>query len=114
VAYGGRWDITQAVRGVAADVAAGLVQPDQIDDESIASRLALSGVPDPDLLIRTGGEKRISNFLLWNLAYSEFFFCDVLWPAFSVEHLDAAFAYFAARERRFGKTSAQIKAGANA
>jgi undecaprenyl diphosphate synthase len=114
VAYGGRWDITQAVRGVAADVAAGLIQPGQVDDEAIASRLALAGVPDPDLLIRTGGEKRISNFLLWNLAYSELFFCDVLWPAFGVEHLDAAFAHFAARERRFGKTSAQIKAGANA
>jgi undecaprenyl diphosphate synthase len=114
VAYGGRWDISQAVRSVAADVAAGRLDPEHIDDGLIASRLALAGVPDPDLLIRTGGEKRISNFLLWNLAYSELFFCDVLWPSFGVEHLEAAFAYFAARERRFGKTSAQIKAGANA
>jgi len=114
VAYGGRWDITQAMRSLAADVRDGKIAPESIDEASISSRLSLAGVPDPDLLIRTGGEKRISNFMLWNLAYSELFFCDVLWPAFTAEHLDAAFVYFAARERRYGKTSAQIKAGANA
>jgi undecaprenyl diphosphate synthase len=114
VAYGGRWDITQAMRSIAADVRDGKIAPDAIDEACVANRLSLAGVPDPDLLIRTGGEKRISNFMLWNLAYSELFFCDVLWPAFTVEHLDAAFAYFAARERRYGKTSAQINAGANA
>ena len=114
MAYGGRWDITQAARSLAADVAAGTLDAAKIDEHSVAARLALAGIPDPDLLIRTGGEQRISNFLLWNLAYSELFFCDVLWPSFSVEHLDAAFAHFAARERRYGKTSAQVKAGASA
>ena len=114
VAYGGRWDITQAVRMLATDVRDGKLAPGEIDESAVASRLSLAGVPDPDLLIRTGGEKRISNFMLWNLAYSELYFCDVLWPAFTAEHLEAAFAYYAARERRYGKTSAQVKAGANA
>ncbi len=80
----------------------------------IAARLQLQGVPDPDLLIRTGGEQRISNFLLWNLAYTELYFSEVLWPEFSPEHLQAAFEHFAQRERRFGKTSAQLKAKADA
>ena len=80
----------------------------------IASRLALADVPDADLLIRTGGEQRISNFLLWNLAYSELYFSEAMWPDFGVEQLDAAFAYYAARERRFGKTSAQLSAGIDA
>jgi undecaprenyl diphosphate synthase len=114
VAYGGRWDIAQAMRSIAADVLDGRIDPGSIDESTVAGRLSLAGVPDPDLLIRTGGEKRISNFLLWNLAYSELYFSDVLWPAFKVEHLDEAFAHYAARERRYGKTSAQIKAGANA
>ena len=74
----------------------------------------MAGVPDPDLLIRTGGERRISNFLLWNLAYTELYFCDELWPEFSPAHLDAAFEYFNQRERRFGKTSAQLAAQADA
>ena len=114
VAYGGRWDITQAMRSLAADVRDGKLDPGSIDESIVANRLSLAGVPDPDLLIRTGGEKRISNFLLWNLAYSELYFCDVLWPAFTAEHLEAAFAHYAARERRYGKTSAQVKAGVNA
>lgn len=111
ISYGGRWDILQAARCLAREAAAGRLEPAELDEGQFAARLALAGIPDPDLLIRTGGEQRISNFLLWNLAYSELFFCDVLWPAFATEHLQAAFDQFAARERRFGMTSAQIRAG---
>src|SRR5271154_4317487 len=82
VSYGGRWDIAQACRSLAQDVAAGTLAPSQIDEERIAARMALAGVPDPDLLIRTGGEQRISNFLLWNLDYTEFYFTEALWPEF--------------------------------
>ncbi len=114
VAYGGRWDIVQACRAAAADAAAGALRPEQVDEEYIAAHLALAGIPDPDLMIRTGGEQRISNFLLWNLAYTELFFSDVLWPEFSPAHLDAAFELFARRERRFGKTSAQVAAPSDA
>jgi len=111
ISYGGRWDIVRAARHLALEAAAGRFDPAELDEDRFAAQLALAGTPDPDLLIRTGGEQRISNFLLWNLAYSELFFCDVLWPAFTVEHLQAAFDQFAARERRFGMTSAQIRAG---
>ena len=114
VAYGGRWDVTQACRSLADDAAAGRLNPAQINEEQIGARLALAGIPDPDLLIRTGGEQRISNFLLWNLAYTELYFTDALWPEFSPAHLQAAFEHFAQRERRFGKTSAQIAAKADA
>jgi undecaprenyl diphosphate synthase len=114
LAYGGRWDITEACRSLAVDVAAGKVLASEIDEAHIAARLALAGIPDPDLLIRTGGEQRISNFLLWNLAYTEMYFSDVLWPEFGAANLDAAFDFFARRERRFGKTSAQVTANANA
>jgi undecaprenyl diphosphate synthase len=106
VAYGGRWDIARACRLLAADAAAGTLAAADIDEEQVARRLALAGIPDPDLLIRTGGEQRVSNFLLWNLAYTELYFTDVLWPEFSSAHLDAAFEYFARRERRFGMTTA--------
>jgi undecaprenyl diphosphate synthase len=108
VAYGGRWDIAQACRSLAADAVAGGISPVDIGEAQIAARMALGGVPDPDLFIRTGGEQRISNFLLWNLAYTELYFCDVLWPEFTPAHLEAAFDFFARRERRFGKTSAQL------
>jgi undecaprenyl diphosphate synthase len=108
VAYGGRWDIAQACRALAGEAAAGELKLAEINEERIAARLALAGVPDPDLLIRTGNEQRISNFLLWNLAYTELYFTDVLWPEFSASHLDAAFSHYALRERRFGKTSAQV------
>jgi undecaprenyl diphosphate synthase len=108
VAYGGRWDITQACRSLAADVQAGKLATGDIVEDHIGARLALAGIPDPDLLIRTGGEQRISNFLLWNLAYTELYFSEALWPEFSPVHLQAAFERFAQRERRFGKTSAQI------
>jgi undecaprenyl diphosphate synthase len=114
MAYGGRWDIAQACRSLAADAAAGTLAAAGIDEAQVAGRLALAGIPDPDLLIRTGGEQRISNFLLWNLAYTELYFSDVLWPEFSAAHLDAAFEFFAQRERRFGKTSEQLAANADA
>ena len=114
MAYGGRWDIAQACRSLAADAAAGTVAAADIDEAQVEARLALAGIPDPDLLIRTGGERRISNFLLWNLAYTELYFCEELWPEFSPAHLDAAFEFFAQRERRFGKTSAQLAANADA
>ncbi len=103
--YGGRWDIAQAAARVAQSG-----QP--ITEQSIASELALAHVSDPDLLIRTGGEYRISNFLLWQCAYSELYFSDKLWPEFDEAALDAAIAAFAGRERRFGKTSEQLVAQA--
>jgi undecaprenyl diphosphate synthase len=114
VAYGGRWDIAHACRSLAADVAAGTLAPADITETRLAARLALAGLPDPDLLIRTGGERRVSNFLLWNLAYAELYFTDVLWPEFSSADLEAALEFFAQRERRFGKTSAQVAAKADA
>ncbi len=114
MAYGGRWDITQACRSLAADAAAGTLAAADIDEAHVAGRLALAAMPDPDLLIRTGGEQRISNFLLWNLAYTELYFSEALWPEFSTAHLDAAFEFFAQRERRFGKTSGQLAAQADA
>jgi len=104
--YGGRWDIAQAAAKLAA---AG--QP--VTEASLDRAMALSHVPDPDLLIRTGGEQRISNFLLWQAAYSELFFSDKLWPEFDAAALDEAIAAFNQRERRFGKTSAQLSAAAS-
>ena len=114
VAYGGRWDLVQACRSLCADAAAGSLRSADIGEAQIAERLALAGVPDPDLLIRTGGEQRISNFLLWNLAYTELYFDEVLWPEFSPAHLEAAFEHYRRRERRFGKTSAQVSAHTDA
>jgi len=108
LAYGGRWDIVSAARALAEDAAAGRLDAADIDDEVFARRLALDGLPDPDLLIRTGGEHRISNFLLWNLAYSECHFTDRLWPDFDDKDLDAALERFRAVERRFGMTSEQL------
>jgi undecaprenyl diphosphate synthase len=114
VAYGGRWDIAQACRSLAADAANGILAAADIDERRVAERLAIAGIPDPDLLIRTGGERRVSNFLLWNLAYTEMYFSDALWPEFSAAHLDAAFEHFARVERRFGKISEQLAAKADA
>jgi undecaprenyl diphosphate synthase len=113
-AYGGRWDIVQACRSLAGEVAAGRLRPEEIDETHIAARLALGGIPDPDLLIRTGGELRISNFLLWNLAYAELYFTEVLFPDFGAAELDVALKLFSRRERRFGKTSAQVGVKADA
>lgn len=101
--YGGRWDIVQAAQSL---VHQGL----DITEDNLSCRMALAHVPDPDLVIRTGAEQRISNFLLWQSAYSEFFFSDVLWPDFDEAALDLAIASYAQRERRFGLTSAQVRA----
>jgi undecaprenyl diphosphate synthase len=109
VSYGGRWDIVQAARRLAAEVASGALTVDEIDESRFGRELQLGGLPDPDLFIRTGGDYRISNFLLWNLAYTELYVCDVLWPDFGVEHLEDAMAVFAGRERRFGLTREQAR-----
>jgi len=106
--YGGRWDIVQACRQA---VAQGLA-PQQIDERRLSSLMALSHAPDPDLFIRTGGEVRISNFLLWQIAYSELYFTECLWPDFDEAELDAALAAFAGRERRFGDVRAAQPANA--
>ena len=108
VAYGGRWDITQAVRKIAEEIEAGAMTPAEITEQDIASRLSLAGLSPPDLLIRTGGERRISNFLLWDMAYSELYFTDTLWPQFDGSDLDEAFAFYARRQRRFGRTGDQV------
>ncbi len=110
VAYGGRWDIVQAARRVAAKIRAGELAPEEIDESVLGRHLALSGLPPPDLLIRTGGERRISNFLLWDIAYTELFFTDVLWPDFAAADLDEALAFFRSRQRRFGRTGEQLEA----
>ena len=110
VAYGGRWDILHAARTVAARAAEGALAVEDIDADTFAAELQLGDVPDPDLLIRTGGEQRISNFLLWNLAYAELYFCDTLWPDFGDAEFDAALAFFAQRQRRYGHTGEQIEA----
>lgn len=108
VGYGGRWDIVQAVRRLAQEAAQGIRRSEEIDEHAIESALTLCGCPDPDLFIRTGGEQRISNFLLWNLAYTELYFSERLWPDFDAQALDTAIAWFAGRERRFGLTSEQL------
>jgi undecaprenyl diphosphate synthase len=110
VAYGGRWDLAQAARKLAADVKAGVLEPAAIDEVRLGNALQTAGLPTVDLLIRTGGEKRVSNFLLWDIAYSEIFFSDVLWPEFTDSELARAFAFYAQRQRRFGRTGEQIEA----
>ncbi len=114
VAYGGRWDIVTAARQLAVKVAAGELAAEAIDESLFADHLALAGVPDPDLLIRTGGEQRISNFLLWNLAYAELYFCDCYWPDFDAAKLTEALAFFANRQRRYGYTGEQVGAAKHA
>ena len=106
--YGGRQDIAQAARAVAADVVAGKLQLQEIDERAVATRMSLSDLPPPDLFIRTGGDHRISNFLLWQLAYTELWFTDLLWPELDATTLQRALEDFAQRERRFGLTGAQI------
>ena len=110
VAYGGRWDIVRAARGFAEKVAQGVMQPADVNEHTLAAGLQLAGIPDPDLLIRTGGEQRISNFLLWNLAYAELWFTDVLWPDFDKDEFDRALAVFAGKQRRYGHTGDQVEA----
>lgn len=103
--YGGRWDICRAAQQVAREVKAGLIGEDEITSEIFASHLSTAGLPDPDLLIRTGGESRISNFLLWQLSYAELYFTDVLWPEFGAGELQDALNWYSGRQRRFGKVS---------
>jgi undecaprenyl diphosphate synthase len=114
VSYGGRWDIVQAARRLAAQVASGALALDAIDESRFARELQLGELPDPDLFIRTGGDHRISNFLMWNLAYTELHVCETLWPDFGIADLDIALATFAGRERRFGLTRAQQEAARRA
>jgi undecaprenyl diphosphate synthase len=111
--YGGRWDITNAAKSVAIDLAAGRISAEQIDESLLAARLSTAGGTDPDLIIRTGGEMRISNFLLWQAAYSEWYFTPVLWPDFGPEDIDQAIEAFGSRDRRFGaiEPPAHEKAG---
>jgi len=109
VNYGGRWDIAQAARRIAVEVAAGRLNPESVDEAALGARVALADSPDPDLFIRTGGEMRISNFLLWQSAYTEFWFTETLWPDFDGASLDAAIAAYRSRERRFGLTGKQAR-----
>jgi undecaprenyl diphosphate synthase len=111
--YGGRWDILQAMRAMLATRPELAAAPSQIGEADLAPHLAMSYAPEPDLFIRTGGEQRISNFLLWQLAYTELYFTDAFWPDFGPDELDRAFASFVARERRFGRTSAQVASPAD-
>lgn len=106
LSYGSRQEITTAVRQLVKDVAAGEVDPDSIDENALEARLYTSDIPDPDLIVRTSGEQRISNFLLWQSAYAEFVFTDVLWPDFSREKLEDSIEEFGRRERRYGATTA--------
>ncbi len=108
--YGGRWDVTQATRALAKKVSLGEMQADLINEEDISSHLTTAGLPDPDLFIRTGGETRISNFLIWQMAYTELVFTDVLWPDFDKNELEKAIGDYSSRQRRFGKTSEQVVA----
>ncbi len=107
--YGGRWDILNAVRQIAEQASEGEISASDIDHKMLESRLALYEYPEPDLFIRTGGEKRISNFLLWQLAYTELYFTETLWPAFSEAEFNEALDCFSSRQRRFGRTSEQVE-----
>jgi len=108
LSYSGRWDLTQAAQRMATDVASGTLQPAEVNEKTIERYLATVGMPDPELLIRTSGEQRISNFLLWQLAYTELYITDLLWPDFRREHFYDAIQAYQRRERRFGKTSEQL------
>jgi undecaprenyl diphosphate synthase len=109
MSYSSKWEITKAVRDIAAEVKAGKLSPDDISEDTINSHLLTSFMPDPELLIRTGGELRISNYLLWQIAYSELYFCNTYWPDFSEADLHQAIASYQSRQRRFGKTEAQVE-----
>ncbi len=107
--YGGRWDIGQACRHLAARVAAGELQATDIDEDALAAELSLADLPEPDLFVRTGGEQRISNYLLWQLAYTELYFTDTLWPDFDAQAFEVALQSFSSRQRRFGRTGEQVE-----
>ena len=108
LSYSSRWEINRAARQLAQEVLEQKINPNDITEAMVSDHLTTKNIPDPDLLIRTGGEKRISNFLLWQLSYAEFFFTDVFWPDFREEELYEAILYYQQRERRFGKTSEQL------
>ena len=108
LSYSSKWEITDAVKQIAAKVKANTLEVDEITDETIDKHLSTHFMPDPDLLIRTGGELRLSNYLLWQCAYSELYFCDTFWPDFDEEEFCKAICDYQKRERRFGKTSEQI------
>lgn len=109
LSYSSRWEITNTVRQLADEVKQGKLQPEDITEQTISSHLTTNFMPDPDLLIRTGGEVRLSNYLLWQCAYTEFYFCDTFWPDFHGADLCKAIEWFQNRERRYGKTSEQVK-----
>lgn len=109
LSYSSRWEITNTVRRLADEVKQGKLQPEDITEQTISSHLTTNFMPDPDLLIRTGGEVRLSNYLLWQCAYTEFYFCDTFWPDFHEADLCKAIEWFQNRERRYGKTSEQVK-----
>lgn len=113
LSYSSKWEITNAMREIADDVKAGKLSPDAIGEDVVAGHMQTAFMPDPDLLIRTGGEQRISNYLLWQIAYSELYFCDTFWPDFDENELHKAIASFQNRQRRFGKTGAQIETEEN-
>ncbi len=108
LSYSARWELTEAARQIAAEVEKGRLTAEEVDDQTVASYLCTNFMPDPDLLIRTGGEIRLSNYLLWQCAYSELYFCDTFWPDFKEEELRKAICDYQKRERRFGKTSEQL------
>jgi undecaprenyl diphosphate synthase len=107
--YGGRWDVVQAARSLGEQIEKGQLRPNDISSDLFESRLVLHGLPEPDLFIRTGGEKRISNFLLWHLAYTELYFTDTLWPDFDAQTFDDALLSYTNRQRRFGRTGDQVE-----
>lgn len=110
LSYSSRWEIAQALKGVVADAASGKLRQEDVDEETLRSYLPGNFMPDPDLLIRTGGELRVSNFLLWQMAYTEFYFTDLLWPDFRQGHFYEAVYDYQNRQRRFGKTGEQVRA----
>lgn len=109
LSYSGQWELTQATKRIAQKISEGKLKPEEITQETVSDHLETAGIPDPELMIRTSGEFRISNFLLWQLAYTELYFTPVLWPDFRIEHLYAAVEDYQKRERRFGKTGEQVK-----
>ena len=109
LSYSSRWEITEAARSIAQQVKDGILSPREISEETISQNMATAFMPDPDLLIMTGGEERVSNYLLWQIAYSELYFCDTYWPDFNEENLCMAIADYQSRQRRFGKTEAQVE-----
>ena len=112
LSYSSRWELTKAAKSIASDVKAGVLQLEDITEELMNQRLETAFMPDPELLIRTGGELRISNYMLWQIAYSELYFCDTYWPDFNEANLHQAIASYQARQRRFGKTGMQVESEA--